>query len=251
MTLVLALHGFLGQGSDFGFVETQLFRQFSKAEVNFWAPDLFSINGLWGPDKPMQEWAQHLNSFVEKEFGESKKVVVGYSMGGRLAMELLRDRPNLWSGSLMISSNILPIREEERSARQFWDSRWAERFRREIWHDVLSEWNRLPIFLPGPVEAVTRDEEDFDREGLAHALLQWSPIHQRDIDKATLDGWQNAHFVVGLKDSKYIAIQERVAELNSSLHLHQISGGHRLLQENREWLAQKMCELIRSTSQEV
>lgn len=243
MVLVVAIHGFLGQSSDFSFLEDSL--RSTRDDVRIWAPELFAPESPWQPQgRSLDSWAQSVNHYLSNEYSGFQKVVVGYSLGGRLALQLVLAQPQMWKGSLFISSNLLPISTEDCESRKYWDKKWADRFRSENWDSVVQSWNELPLFSRDGTSMTPRFEEDFARESLAEALENWSPVHQKVLSRSQLNQFQNSHSVVGLDDQKYLAIQERLGELNSTLSLHQVEGGHRLLNEQSAWIRHKAISLI-------
>ncbi|HET7433185.1 MAG TPA: alpha/beta fold hydrolase [Thermoanaerobaculia bacterium] len=122
-------------------------------------------------------------------------VLMGYSMGGRLALQLLeRER---FRKAVIISAG-LNAPDPERLAR---DEAWAQRFESEEWSSLMRAWNAQPVFGGHPVE---RREEDFDRVELARQLREQSPAvlpppRLEQIETPVL-------WIAGERDAKYVAI---------------------------------------------
>jgi pimeloyl-ACP methyl ester carboxylesterase len=93
-------------------------------------------------------------------------VLLGYSMGGRLALDLLQRRR---FDKAVIISAVLNAPEVARRAR---DEEWARRFETEEWASLMRAWNAQEVF-GGHI--VDRREEDFDRAELARQLREYSP----------------------------------------------------------------------------
>ncbi|HET7710548.1 MAG TPA: alpha/beta fold hydrolase [Thermoanaerobaculia bacterium] len=137
--MIVCLHGFLGQPDDWQFLAASGF------EVS--APNLFRGDRI--PNE-----------------GD---VLLGYSMGGRLALESLLAGAR-YSRAVIISAGLnLERGREERQSR---DEEWAQRFESEDWDALMEAWNAQPV-LSGTV--VERREADFSRAMLARALREWSP----------------------------------------------------------------------------
>jgi 2-succinyl-6-hydroxy-2,4-cyclohexadiene-1-carboxylate synthase len=146
---VLALHGFLGRGSDWDAV-----RAASRPAVPWVCPDLFAPGAGEG--------------FRPPPVG-GKAWLAGYSFGARLALRMLAEQPERWHGALLVSVDPgnfqdAPARAERRAA----DARWAHAFREEPWDAVLHRWN-------------------FDRAKLAAALEDFS-VADQFTDAAQLPG---------------------------------------------------------------
>lgn len=125
-------------------------------------------------------------------------VLLGYSMGGRLALDLLQRRR--FEKAIIISAG-LNAPDEARRAR---DEEWARRFEREEWTALMRAWNAQAVF--GGHE-VARREEDFDRAELARALREWSPAvlpppRLEEIASPIL-------WVAGERDAKYVEVARR------------------------------------------
>src|SRR5262245_32820664 len=88
---VLYLHGFWGRGEEAPEFLAELRKSPQSREIL--APDLF-VEGPLGPHSSLNSWASAFASELRKNCGlgdeskDSRLVVVGYSMGARLAINL-------------------------------------------------------------------------------------------------------------------------------------------------------------------
>ena len=73
-------------------------------------------------------------------------MLLGYSLGGRLALHALLHAPELWAGALVVGADTGLADPKEREARVRWDAAWAERFLNEPWEDVLRDWDAQAVF---------------------------------------------------------------------------------------------------------
>ncbi len=122
-------------------------------------------------------------------------VLLGYSMGGRLALRLLEERPFRCA---IIVSAALNMPDDERRER---DEAWARRFESEEWPSLMRDWNAQPVFGGHVIE---RREENYDRVELARQLREWSPAvlpppRLESIETPVL-------WIAGEHDSKYVEI---------------------------------------------
>jgi 2-succinyl-6-hydroxy-2,4-cyclohexadiene-1-carboxylate synthase len=178
MGVIWCLHGFLGHPRDWDFLP------FPHRAVN-----LFD-GGL-----------------AELEEAKEDDILLGYSMGGRLALrELLTRR---FRKAIIVSSGL--NLEEKREQRQADDDAWARRFESdEPWWSLVKDWNTQPVFAG---HEQPRNEQDFDRKKLAAALREWSagtlePLAPRlkGIDVPVL-------WIAGERDVKYIIEGSRAVSL--------------------------------------
>ena len=135
-------------------------------------------------------------------------VVVGYSLGARVALGLVA------SGNVprAILISVSPgIDHSEKHARRAQDTVWAKRFRAEPLADVLDAWEAQPIFATQarvPESALRARRERrlaLDPEQLARSLeamgLAEMPNYTYDLD-------DRFELIVGADDSKYLSIAQ-------------------------------------------
>lgn len=162
-----ALHGFLGQPSDWNVLNSQL------TECQLVKHDLFQSQ----PIEPFDAWANHFNQKIDVS---SFPILLGYSMGGRLAMNALMDVPHLWKGAILVSSHLGLKTEEEKNTRYASDCEWSSRFLNESWDGLMEQWNEREMFTTASF-AFKRKEEEYKREHLAKALDIWSLGKQEEM----------------------------------------------------------------------
>jgi 2-succinyl-6-hydroxy-2,4-cyclohexadiene-1-carboxylate synthase len=111
-------------------------------------------------------------------------VLVGYSMGGRLALRHLAG----YRRAVIVSARVSAPEPDRHD--------WSPRFESDDWGTLMRDWNAQPIF-GGHV--VPRDERDFDRGELVRQLRGHAPEpFEGEIPIPTL-------FVAGDRDPKYVA----------------------------------------------
>ncbi|HEV7923107.1 MAG TPA: alpha/beta fold hydrolase [Thermoanaerobaculia bacterium] len=190
--MITALHGFLGLPSDWDFLG-------EVRAVNLW----------------------------EEEIPREGDVLLGYSMGGRLALRALLDGAR-YRKAVIVSAGI--DRTEP--------SPWAERFKTEPWDELMRAWHAQPLFGGHHLE---RREEDFDRKALVRALREWSaavlpPPELERIDIPVL-------WIAGARDRKYVEIAQRAARRTKHGQLWIAeNAGHRVPWEQPEAFAARLRE---------
>ncbi|MBV8544815.1 MAG: alpha/beta fold hydrolase [Acidobacteria bacterium] len=132
-------------------------------------------------------------------------VLLGYSLGGRLALQALLAGAN-YKRAILVSTGLGIDDEELRAARRASDEAWAHRFESEDFDVVIADWNAQPV-LAGP--ALTRTRDDYDPRG----LREWSsgalpPVAAR-LHELTLP----TLWIAGARDTKYVAEADRAATL--------------------------------------
>lgn len=220
MTRIIALHGFLGRGSDWDAV-----RAASTARLDWTCPDLFG-RGSASFDPPETDGPCWL---------------AGYSFGARLALRWLQDEPDRWRGALLLSADPGNFRSgDERAARRAADDRWAAAFREEPWDDVLDRWNAQEVLAGGPVPR--REEPAFERAKLAEAMERFSVANQ------FTDPWRlpaRLTWLAGARDAKFAGLQSAMRDAGfPGTFLLVGDAGHRLLHEAPSAVAAALDALV-------
>lgn len=94
----------------------------------------------------------------------------GYSMGGRLALQLATARPDLVSGLILESSTPGIADEADRRERQTLDRQRAESILEDL-PGFLETWERMPLFRSGPDPGSSDNTSDIDlysQHGVTH-----------------------------------------------------------------------------------
>lgn len=230
-THLIALHGFLGLASDWDEVGLD-----GVEAVDLWT-DV-------GDDLP--HWAYRFNTEIREM--NLRPVILGYSMGGRLAMEAVLQAPDLYRGAIFVSANPGLKTASEREARWQSDLQWAERIRKEPWSQWLQDWNAQPV-LRSPVSGTARSlkdrkENDFDRERLAMAMTNWSLARQSDFREKLAALKMPVLFVSGSEDSKFTELLRSLPLAPSQRHLVIENAGHRVPWDQPQTFANAVREFL-------
>jgi 2-succinyl-6-hydroxy-2,4-cyclohexadiene-1-carboxylate synthase len=159
---------------------------------------------------------------------------VGYSMGGRLCLQLALDRPEMVERLVLVSASPGIADPSQRAARRESDEQLAQEVEREGVHAFVKRWLAQPMFA-----TLSRDAAGLgDRVGgntaarLAHQLRalgqgsqpsNWSRLHELTVPSVLF---------VGSRDAKYTSIAEEMAAPMRA-HLRVMSGqGHACHLEN-------------------
>ncbi len=207
-----ALHGFLGHPSDWDFLTLQ------PLAIDIYA-DCHPQKGLWN-------WAHLFNHHISHN-AETLNVLLGYSLGGRLALHALLDEPSLWDAAIIVSAHPGILDKEERKRRKAHDKEWSRSFLEAPWDEVIERWNtqetlRSSINLP-------RDESNYSREKLALALVDWSLGNQDAMHKKLERLYVPIQWLAGSQDLKFaqLAHSMTLAHPLSSIQIVE-EAGHRL-----------------------
>lgn len=213
---IICLHGFLGLPGDW-----------SPIKVPHYAPDLFTDE----LQKPLSEIGETLCELIRKF--PSPRLLIGYSMGGRLALHALREDPQIVDEAVLISTHLGLESVEEKEARISSDLLWAERFEKEDWDLLMSDWNAQPIFQG---DFRVRNEQRCSRKHLAFALREWS-LGKQDCFYKEKEPFvqERVILVAGEKDQKFVAHSNELKSYYPRITRVIVPDvGHRVIFESKE-----------------
>ena len=218
--MIVLLHGFWGQPADFQGVIREL-----PIGQEIWAPDLFAPGPL-SPASDLASWTQHFLHAL-RERTDRPATLVGYSMGGRLALHALTRRPEFFDRALLVSAAPY-YTETKPNGRAEWEAKWANCFLGDDWDLLARNWEGQDVLKDS--SSLARRVDENLRVPLSRALDQWSPRrHQFGPGNmkalpATVD------WMFGALDQKYLGVAKVLQDLpvRGQIKLVQ-NAGHRVI----------------------
>jgi len=236
--VIWALHGFLGRGADWDALRAACASENLPA---FHTPDLL---GAPPTHRSLAAWGDHFAAWVAQI--DPTPVLLGYSLGGRLALHAVLARPALWRGALIVSTHPGLSDAAERAARRADDARWAARFQNDDWDTVLADWDAQAVF-GGAARTLPRPASAYDRSALASALTDWSLGAQQPLAPRLRAIPCPVRWIVGARDARYVALgRHAVAELPRGELRVAPTVGHRVPWEAPAWFAEQVVEFVRA-----
>ena len=149
---IIALHGFLGSPKDFSILGLN----------NIYAPYIFNTQIT-----TLKNWCHRFAKNINKP-----SIIMGYSMGGRLALNMLVYYPDKFKAAIIIAAHpgisnfdLAYTRTQE----DFIKARWFSDYSFE---DALNKWHSLEVLKDSPKP--TRFKNDFCSNTLSLALKRFS-----------------------------------------------------------------------------
>ena len=138
---------------------------------------------------------------------------VGYSMGGRLALRLALDRPDLVHALVLVSTSAGIADPDERAARRAADDDLAATIERDGVDAFLERWLAQPLFstLPPAAAGVKARAAGNTVETLMHGRRALGGGTQEPLWDRLGGLTMPVRIVVGLLDEKYRQIGEQLA----------------------------------------
>lgn len=211
---LLLLHGFTGSGAIWA-PHSEVWRECTTIAVN--------LLGHGRSDCPvdpdryrMEHCVADLLTLLDR-LGIRRTAVLGYSMGGRVALHLALHAPErLWA--LVLESASPGIADaSERETRRKSDAALAEIIERDGIAAFVNRWQALPLFatqaqLPVTVrEALRRQRLDNNPQGLANSLRGLGTGMQEPVLQRLGQVQIPALLLAGALDAKYCALAGQMA----------------------------------------
>jgi 2-succinyl-6-hydroxy-2,4-cyclohexadiene-1-carboxylate synthase len=231
MTTLTFFHGFMGCAADWDPVRAALPGSETRAiEIS-----------------PAASWTAGIRDLCAQL--PERGVLVGYSMGARLALACALAVPARCSGLVFVSGSPgLP--RSQRAARRQADEQWAQRLEAEDRRQFLSAWYQQPVFSSLPRAA---RQEEINRR-LSRDGSHWPALLRTYSVSRQPDFWpQLAQLpvpilaVAGAEDTKYVQIVQR---LRAACPASQVAivpaAGHIVHRQQPEQLASLIKEFVRT-----
>lgn len=237
------LHGNFGSESDWEPLRAPLAHLLGG--VRFECPDLWAL--------PVEGWREELaERFVAGRRDGEESIIVGYSLGARLALELLRTQTMRCDRLVLCSVNPGLTDERERGDRLAADKLWADRVadRGASLQQIFADWDSQPVFAGSePLRRTLPRGEAAEagyRAAVGRRFVDWSlgtlPPTWETLAKLAVP----ALCVVGGRDAKFRSIADKIGALGNSKIKTAVIGeaGHRCFFDRPFEAAQKIAHLI-------
>ena len=237
------LHGAVGMAADFrGFA-----KRLAEGRTGSRAVDLWRF--LECQPMPLTDFGPALNADASGEvFRGSGRALLGYSMGGRLALHALLEKTHPWQAAVIVAAHPGLESQTERESRRASDAAWASKALTGNWQGFLDAWNAQPVLGNTAMrEPQASGRLVMRRREIARSFVDWSLGAQEPL-------WGRLHeitvpvlWVTGEDDPKFLALAERaVAEIpRATLAIAPLSG-HRVPWDAEAWLAEKVAGFLRT-----
>ena len=249
MPCIFMLHGFLGSGKDWRHCADKL-----QSRYACFMPDLPGHGATTALDNAPHTFEDIAGQLAEAAIRIRTGPIhlVGYSMGGRLALYLALHYPDLFNSAVIVSSSPGLRTEEERARRRESDDRLAERLNDDF-EGFLEEWYNMPLFESLRNHSLFPEILERRRENnpvaLAPALRQLSTGRQPSLWDKLTENKLPTGFFMGEKDTKYVEIARQMVNLcPDSEQFIFPDCGHTLHIENRHLFLNRLTAFLQHIS---
>jgi 2-succinyl-6-hydroxy-2,4-cyclohexadiene-1-carboxylate synthase len=249
---VVFLHGFSQSARTWHPVVERMLRDPRASGLRLLLLDLVGHGASDKPDRADAYAFAHIIEVLERlrtELGLGRMHLVGYSMGGRIALLYALRRPDALRSLVVESASFGPRSRDEAQAMRERDAALAERLARSTPEEFADWWASMPLFatqseLPEAVQAAERAMRAAnDTKALARVAAGCGQGTMPSVweDVAALP--VPVHYLVGERDERYAAIASEAA-VRWGLDVRSFPTGHNVHLESPERYALALLDIF-------
>ena len=237
---VVFLHGFLGNQKEW--------LDIIKSLKNKYRIILFDLPGHGGSvfdvnkiDKKIYEFTNTTNTIVNilKKLNVNKSMLIGYSMGGRLALNLAIKYPSIFSKVFIESASPGLETEQEILKRKANDEKTAKLIKELNFSEFIDNWYNQKVFegikKSLKYEDLKNQRLKNDTNNIALALKGLSVANMPCLWNKLSNLKLPLYFIAGKNDEKYCIIGQRMSQYSQKISFKIVNNcGHNIHFENRE-----------------
>jgi 2-succinyl-6-hydroxy-2,4-cyclohexadiene-1-carboxylate synthase len=234
------LHGAVGSTSDWRIFASHM----AERKIGTRAVDLWRFLDC----APMSHggFGTALNAEAQGSSGKKPRVLVGYSMGGRLALHSLLEKDHPWNAAVIISAHPGLESDSDRASRRERDAAWASRALTDSWVSFLDDWNGQPVLQGSNIRDPQRDSRlALRRREIARSFIDWSLGAQEPLWDRLQEIKIPVLWIAGDNDETYTAIAHSAAGLMPNARVAIAPDcGHRVPWQAESWLLDQVTGFL-------
>jgi 2-succinyl-6-hydroxy-2,4-cyclohexadiene-1-carboxylate synthase len=252
---ILFLHGFMGDRHDFAAITSHLIDQYQCLLIDL--PGHGKTRVREESEYGMVLTARAIVGALD-QLHISQCFLVGYSMGGRLALYLTVHFPERFIGTVLESASPGLKTEEERRQRVQQDWQLATELETTDFTEFLTNWYEQPLFasMARPLTAISERAPRFEQmlarrrqhqpPELAKSLRNLGTGSQPSLWAKLAQNQVPLLLLVGGLDQKFVQINQQMQAIGSSTQLQIIEGcGHNVHFENVQGFVESLREFFK------
>ncbi len=235
--MIHALHGAIGHYSDW---DNNSISAMELNAVNLW-------QFLVEKEISLKQAAYQLNESVT----DPEAVILGYSMGGRLALQALLLENSPWKKAIIVSASTGIEDIKKRALRVKADALWSEKALALDWQDFLEEWNQQGVLQPAKEKAAPLASIKGLKSNqieISRAFKIWSTGRQDNLLPQLSEINIPVLWVTGAEDKKFNQIaSSATSKLPQMQHCSILDCGHRVPWEKKAEFASRVDNFLSNT----
>lgn len=258
---VILLHGFMQDGRSWENVAQELSSRFFLLLPDFPGHGA-TISPYEAEEFSLSAHANVVDMLVEAlkqgAFGaclQEKPVVIGYSMGGRIAAQYAVDHPQKLKAVILESAGLGIADEADRAARKEKNEKLCARLAEESFDLFVKNWEELPLFasqknLSNDLWAAQHQARlENDPQALRYSLRYAGQHEMTCLEEPLVNTGLNLLYLAGELDVTYTKIAQQFnncAKYSSSIQVQIVKGvGHNIHLENPDLYCRIVMEYLK------
>ncbi len=176
-------------------------------------------------------WSSFTEQFIKLYQKSSFDVALGYSLGGRILLNLL-NAGWIVPKAIFLSTHTGLLSEEDRNSRIWNDLKWREKVLSSQWKILFEEWNSQDVFQGEEIPCFESFAAlEIYRAEIAQAFDVLSLGRNQEFTQSLVNLSQKMelHWATGERDLKFYALAERLSQKAPHIHFKCFRGvGHRV-----------------------
>lgn len=249
--LICFLHGFMGSAEDWRAISEIFSRDYSTLSIDLPGHGETKVEPFTPGSFRMEPIALAIIELIQK-LGYSETNLVGYSMGGRLALYMALKYPEVIKRCALESASPGLKTEAEQLTRQKHDESLAQELLSTNFSNFLEKWYNQPLFKS--LKALPTFSELFEKrlknspEALAVVLQKMGTGVQPALWKELKNAINPILALVGEKDSKFVNIGKEMSEHSALIHAQCVANtGHLIHVENQPEFINRLYQFFDKT----
>ncbi len=239
--LIHTLHGFLGSPSDWDFLENRW--QFATLCG-------YAIK----PKKCFDNWVNDFHNNVIQNIktmslpNKPLSILIGYSLGGRLALHELIANESSYAGAIIVSAHPGLKLKQDAEQRLIQDEAWKNIFQKNQISQALQLWNKQDVFKKS--QCLIKNESALDKNSLSEILMNFSLGKQENLRPKIKKIKIPVLWITGQYDTKFTQLGDEVSNLNHNIcHKILTQAGHRAPWDNTPAFLETCSQFFASVQQ--
>ncbi|WP_263078427.1 2-succinyl-6-hydroxy-2,4-cyclohexadiene-1-carboxylate synthase [Endozoicomonas sp. Mp262] len=242
---MLLLHGFLGATTDWTDLAKALAETFYLVAIDL--PGHGKSQKVLLDGDPVQRTCLMIDDVIAG-LGLSRFSVLGYSLGGRIALAYALSRPECITRLIIESAHPGLSCEGDRHRRWQSDHAWIQRFMCQPLEQVLDDWYQQPVFhdIPAARRKILVDQRKRQNSAILAKMLEaFSLAKQPDYSGRLATAGFPVHYLAGARDQKFKGVGEQLGRTGCLTRLHTINDcGHNIHREQPLAMAAVIRDLL-------
>lgn len=198
------LHGFMGSGSDFNPLIQHLGDEFSTLTIDLPGHGSSSMIDPLTFDSVIEEIKR-----VIKIYSLKKVHLVGYSLGGRIILDWIKNDIDSIHSVCILSSHF-GLLEKEKKAREEFETKWVKSLKSDPFDQFLDKWYKQSIFQSSGSHEMVNLRKNNNPKHLCCVFEKLSLLKQKCslefLSKTSLP----LLFACGSRDKKYLTLYKNL-----------------------------------------